>query len=85
MHRIIAVAILCILGGCGQRPEEPRDSKVPRPKTDVIPAFVQVEPFRAGSEETQPLIMRAVLRCQLDPQGRNRCELEVTRSRPRMG
>ena len=33
----------------------------------------------------QPLIMRAVLRCQLDERGRNRCELEVPRSRARMG
>ena len=85
MRKIIAVVILCFLGGCGQRPEEPRDSKVPRPKTDVIPTFVHVEPFQAGSEETRPLIMRAVLRCHLDAQGKNRCELEVPRPQARMG
>ena len=80
---IIISLILPVLGGCRYEPDEPRDAKIPRPKT--APSYVQVEPFRAGSEETQPLIMRAVLRCHPDAQGRVRCDLEVPRSRARMG
>ena len=84
MRLIIALATtLALLGGCRYQPDEPRDAKVPRPKT--VPGYVHVEPSPAGSEETQPLIMRAVLRCQPDEQGRQRCELEVPRSRARMG
>lgn len=84
MRGIIAVTLITLLAGCNPKPEEPRDPKVPRPKTNVIPGAVQVEPFQAGSEETQPLVMRAVLRCRLDAQGRQRCELEVPRSKARM-
>ena len=84
MRGIIAITLsLTLLGGCRYEPDEPRDAKTPRPKT--VPSYVQLEPFRAGAEETQPLIMRAVLRCHPDPQGRVRCDLEVPRSRARMG
>jgi hypothetical protein len=79
----VSLMIISVLAGCRYEPEEPRDAKIPRPKT--VPAYVQVEPFQAGNEETQPLIMRAVLRCHQDAQGRARCELEVPRSRARMG
>jgi hypothetical protein len=73
-----------VLAACADEPEEPRDRKVPLPKTDVIAAVVQLEPFNAGNEPMRPLIMRAVLRCRLDAEGRTRCELEVPRSRARM-
>jgi len=52
------------------------------PKTAVMAAVVQVEPLDTGIE--QPLIMRAVLRCRMDAEGRTRCELEVPRSRAPM-
>ena len=84
MRGIIAVSVaLVALGGCRYQPDEPRDARIPKPKT--VPSYVQVEPLPAGAEQPQPLIMRAVLRCQLDERGRNRCELEVPRSRARMG
>lgn len=82
MRAVLAItAVITALFGCG--PEEPRDPKVPLPKTLAAPAVVPVEPAPQTSD--QPTIMRAVLRCQLDAQGRNRCQLDVPRTPARMG
>ena len=83
MRGIIAVCLVSALVACAdESPEDPRDRKVPMPKTAVMAAVVQVEPLDTGIE--QPLIMRAVLRCRMDAEGRTRCELEVPRSRAPM-
>lgn len=85
MRAAIAITMMVMLAGCGPDQQEPRDPKVPRPKTSVTGGPVRVEPLQTGTDESQPLIMRAVLRCQLDPQGKTICELDVPRMRARMG
>ena len=79
MRGIALVSAIFVLAACADEPEEPRDPKVPLPKTAPV-AGVQIEPFNA-SEHVRPQIMHAVLRCKLDAEGRTRCELDVPRAR----
>ena len=81
MRGIALISAVIALAACAEKPDEPRDPKIPLPKSHVPAAVVQLEPYSPGAEQTRPLIMRAVLRCKLDAEGRTRCELEVPRAR----
>lgn len=81
MRAAALTVLIVVLAGCSPDPEEPRDSKVPRPQMDLPTDLVP----RGAGPEGHPAVMRAVLRCQLDREGNGKCQPDVPRALARMG